>query len=96
MITEVQTSKGTPAITSDKWYLVHSRWVTASGKGSFVRSVDSEHEDSGACRKAARKLRQKLANEGAELPEAERDEVFVRRPNYKTLKRAKARREQSG
>jgi hypothetical protein len=95
MITEVQTSKGTPAITSDQWHTVHSRWLDGAGKRAFVRSVHSEHEDSSACRKAAKELRQKLAREGAEVPEAERDEVFVRKPGYKTLKRAKARRAQA-
>lgn len=95
MITEVQTSKGTPAITSDQWHTVHSRWLDGTGKASFVRSVHSEHADSGACRKAAKELREKLARETADLPEAERDEVFVRRPGYKTLKRAKLRRAQT-
>ena len=93
MITEVQTSKGTPAITSDQWHTVHSRWLGGAAKKPFVRSVHSEHEDSVACRKAAKELRQKLAREAAGMPEAERDEVFVRKPGYKTLKRAKGRSE---
>jgi hypothetical protein len=54
--------------------------------------VHSEHADALECRKAAKELRLKIARNDEGVPEAERDEVFVRRPNYKSLKLAKARR----
>ena len=92
MITEVQTSKGTAAITSDQWHVVHSRLVHAGAKRPFVRTVHSEHGERVECQKAAKALRVKLAQEAAGVPEAERDEVFIRRPNFKTLKMAKCRR----
>ena len=91
MIAEVETTKGTAAITSDRWHLVHSRWVGKGGTRPFVRSIYSEHEDHASCRNAAKELRKKLASESAGVPPEERDEVFVRRPNFKSLKRAKAR-----
>ena len=91
MITEVQTAKGSAAITSDRWHLVHSRWLGTGGRRPFVRSIYSEHDDQAACRDAAKELRRKLASESAGVPPTERDEVLVRRPHFKSLKRAKAR-----
>lgn len=91
MITEVRTAKGRSAITSDHWHVVHSRWTADAEDRPFVRSVHSEHEDRDTCRKAARELRAKLAQEAGRVPAHERDEVLVRRPNYRSLKRAKPR-----
>ncbi|MFY9345590.1 MAG: hypothetical protein WAT39_24075 [Planctomycetota bacterium] len=96
MITEVETSKGVPAITSDRWHVVHSRLLDRGGVRPYVRSIHSEHDDRQSCRQAAKDLRQKLAGEAGSVPEAERDEVFVRRPRFKSLKRAKARRRDVG
>ena len=96
MITEVQTAKGTAAITSDHWHVVHARWVAGESKRPFMRSIYSEHDDRAACRGAAKALRQKLMSEATRVPADERDEVFVRKPNFKSLKRAKARRTQAG
>ncbi len=93
MITEVQTSKGKAAITSDQWHVVHSRRIDGGGKRPYSRIVHSEHADAPACRKAAKELRIKLTRDGVGVPEAERDEVFVCRPNFKSLKLAKARKE---
>ena len=96
MITEVVTSKGVPAITSDQWHVVHSRLIDGGGKRPYSRIVHSEHADAPACRKAAKELRLKLAHEAIGVPEAERDEVFVCRPNFKSLKLAKVRRKEVG
>ena len=92
MITDVQTSKGTSAITSDQWHVVHSRFVDAGAKRRFVRSIHSEHADRLSCRKAALALQARLDAESPGVPEAERDEVFVCRPRFKSLKRARTRR----
>ncbi len=92
MIRELLTSKGKPAITSDQWHVVHSRMVHAGTKRPFVRTIYCEHEERSDCQKAAKALRVKLAADGVGVPEAESDEVFVRHPNYKSLKTAKCRR----
>jgi hypothetical protein len=91
MITEIANTKGTPAITSDHWHVVHSRWTDNAGARPFVRSVHSEHDDQRACREAARELRRKVDRDLVGVPVAEHDEVFVRRPNFKSLLRAKSR-----
>ena len=92
MITDVKTSKGVAAITSDRWHVVHSRLIEGGGKRPYSRIVHSEHEDAPACRKAAKELRIKLASESVGVPAEECDEVFVCRPNFKSLKYAKVRR----
>jgi hypothetical protein len=91
MISEVQTSKGSRAITSDGWHVVHGRCTREKGKTWFVRAVSSEHENREECVRAARALRRKLAADHADRPAAERDEVLVRRPNFKSLERARQR-----
>jgi hypothetical protein len=96
MIQEVVTSKGIAAITSDQWHVVHSRLVDVHSKRPYARGVHSEHADRVACYAAAKALRVKLAGLHAGVPEAERDEVFVRKPNFKTLKLAKTRRTEVG
>lgn len=49
--------------------------------------IVSEHDDRTACCAAARELRALLAKD-SKMPLAQRDEVFVRKPNYKSLKAA--------
>jgi hypothetical protein len=92
VIQAVQTKKGTKAITSDRWHVVHSRFRGTGGKTLFVRTVHSEHEDRGGCLEAARELCDKLSGGKDAVPDAERDEVFVCRPNYKSLERSRHRR----
>jgi hypothetical protein len=92
MIREVLTSKGVQAITSDKWHVVHSRFTAGNGRKAFVRAVFSEHTDRVECLKAAKALRVKLTSDNPDVPEAEQDEVFVRRPHYKSLERARHRK----
>jgi hypothetical protein len=91
MITDVETTKGVAAITSDQWHVVHSRLVFAGSKRPFLRSIHSEYPDRASCGKAAKVLLQRLTAESAEVPAPERDEVFVRKPNFKSLKLAKTR-----
>jgi hypothetical protein len=92
VITDVQTSKGSSAITSDQWHIVHSRLVDAGAKRPYVRSIHSEYADGASCRKAARALRARLAAENPAVPAAERDEFYACRPRFKSLKRARTRR----
>ena len=92
MIQEVVTSKGTAAITSDRWHVVHSRCVVSAESTSFLRGINSEHADRDECKAAARQLREKLASEEGAVPAEQRDEVFVRPPRFKSLKATRTRR----
>jgi len=86
VIREVQTDAGSAAITSDQWHIIHSRYVFDGAKRPYLRSVHSEYEDRTACRQAARALRQQLLAQETGVAIDQRDEVFVRKPNYKSLK----------
>ena len=92
MIRELETSKGVPALTSDRWHVVHSRWHAGGGKRPWARSVHSECDDEATCRRAARKLRLLLAREADGATPAEADQVFVCKPGFKSFKFAKTRR----
>jgi hypothetical protein len=94
MITSVKTSTGAEAITSDHWHVVHARFLGA-GKRPFSRSVSSEHEDRASCAKAATALMAKLRVDSKAVPVDERDQVFVRRPGFKSLKLSKRREKRS-
>jgi hypothetical protein len=91
MIQEVVTSKGTPAITSDQWYVVQSRFADKRKARPYSRTIHSEHPDRMGCVKAAKTLRVKVAQDSVGIPAAERDEVWVCKPNFKLLKLAKTR-----
>jgi hypothetical protein len=91
MISTVETRKGTEAVTSDRWHVVHARHDGSQAKLPFVRSISSEHEDRAACVKAARKLVADVRSETPDVPLSERDQVFVRRPGFKTIKNATRR-----
>ena len=92
MITEVLNSKGTAALTSDRWHVVHARFMFAGAKRPFLRSVHSEWSDRPSCRAAARALRAQLTESSAGVPRDERDQIFVCKPNFKSLKVATGRR----
>ena len=53
MINEVKTSKGSPAITSDRWHVVLSHFDETQQSRPFNRAIVSEHASRSACRKAA-------------------------------------------
>lgn len=86
----VSQNKKSPALTSDRWHVVHARW---SGESSdhprFVRSIESEHADRAAAAIAAKDLASTLGAEMAARPRATRDQILVRRPGFKSLKNAK-------
>ena len=88
MITAAKTRKGSEAITSDRWHVVHSRFHEAGGDSTFGRSVSSEHDDRGSCVQAARALLERVRAEAGKVPAGQRDQVFVRRPGFKSLKTA--------
>ena len=90
MIQEIINRKNLPAVTSDHWHVVHARLAgETKGKPSFERSIVSEHEDRAAAAVAAKRVMISLAtmNDGRS-PEG-RDQVFVRKPDFKSLKTAK-------
>jgi hypothetical protein len=91
MISAVETRKGTEAITSDHWHVVHSRFLGKGARRPFLRSISSEHDDRTSCVKAARELLAKIRPEIEAVPLAERDQVFVRRPGFKSVKASKRR-----
>ena len=89
MIHETQSKKHNPAITSDSWHVVHARWAgNRSADARFERSIVSEHADRAAATLAARDLVAALATEMYGRPHAHRDQIFVRQPEYKSLKTA--------
>ncbi|MCC6671922.1 MAG: hypothetical protein IT458_12740 [Planctomycetes bacterium] len=92
MIMEVKTSKGTQAITSDQWHVIHSHFTDPRSDLPFLRGVSSEHPDRSECVKAAKALLARLESEASNVPAAEKDEVFVRRPGFKSLRAVKRRR----
>jgi hypothetical protein len=91
MITSVKTRKGSEAITSDQWHVVHSRFTQAQVGAPFRRHVTSEHGDRAACVKAARELMANLRAASAGVPPDQQDEVFVCRPGFKSLRVARRR-----
>jgi hypothetical protein len=87
MIQETLSNKQRPALTSDRWHVVHARWSrNPSGRSTFLRSIVSEHEDRDAAVRGARELVERLAAEMAVRPLSERDQLFVRKPGFRSLK----------
>lgn len=92
MISEVQTTKGSAAVTSDQWHVVHARFAFPGARRPYLRSIHSEWPDRASCRRAGQALRRKLSADGASVPEHQQDEVLMRKPNFKTLKLGKSSR----
>jgi hypothetical protein len=97
MISETLTSKGTAAITSDQWHVVHSHFA-GDGKGArpFARAIVSEHDDRSGCRTAAKALMSTIKAEAKKIPVGKRDQVFARPPHFKSLKAAKRTKPKKG
>ncbi len=92
MIQELPNKKGTPAITSDRWHVVHARWSgNPAGHPRFERSIVSEHEDRVGAASASQAITSAFTTEMSLREPGRRDQVFVRRPNYKSLKLARRR-----
>jgi len=89
MIQETLNSKQRPALTSNRWHVVHARWSGEPGNGStFIRSIVSEHDDQESALQGAREIVARLAQQMAARPLAERDQLFVRKPGFRSLKSA--------
>lgn len=89
MIRETTLDSRAPGITSDAWHVVHARWNgVAKGVPLFDRAIVSEHADLATAREAARALWRTLEDSMARRPAARRDQLFVRKPEFKTRKQA--------
>ena len=90
MIRETFNSQRLPSVTSDHWHVIHARWSgVAQKEPRFIRSVVSEHADCDKARIAASELRMRLKPKMKGRAALERDQVFVRRPKFKSLANAK-------
>jgi hypothetical protein len=90
MIQDTLSSKQRPALTSNRWHVVHARWSgKCDGAPQFVRSIVSEHDDQAAAVLGAHEIVSRLAAEMAARPAAERDQLFVRKPGFRSLKTAR-------
>lgn len=94
MIEQTETRRKLPAITSNRWHVVHAKWCGAPSSEPFERQIVSEHEDRAQAVVAARSLLQSLRKTSSDRVAEQRDQVFVRRPNFKSLAFAR-RREQT-
>jgi hypothetical protein len=95
VITDALTRRGNPAFTSDRWHVVHAKWSgTRNGGPPFARTVVSEHADREHAVVAAKRLAVKLDPTRQARPVTERDQIYVRPPQFRSLKFAthKARR----
>lgn len=90
MIRETTSRRNHAALTSDHWHVVRA---CLSGEPSeqprYLRSIVSEHDDRVAAVTAARQIFRSLAPEMADRPRGVRDQIFVRKPDFKSLKLAK-------
>ena len=88
MIRETTSSKNVPALTSDHWHVVVARFSSEAAKKPFVRSIVSEHANRDLAVTAARSVVKELEPARSTKPVAQREQVFVRKPEFKTLKLA--------
>ena len=87
MIQETLSSKRRPALTSNRWHVVHARWSgERSEEPSFVRTIVSEHDDRASAARDAREIVSRLSAEMSTRPLSERDQLFIRRPGFRSLK----------
>ena len=87
MTSETTSKKNLAAITSDQWHVVRANTRALTGdRRPFERTIVSEHASRKLAEASAVALRARLDSE----PKGNgRTAVFVRRPNYKTLKFAR-------
>jgi hypothetical protein len=89
MIQETLSRTRQPALTSDRWHVVHACWSGAQeGRTRFERAIVSEHDDRLAACASARELVTRLSAEMEARAPAERDQLFVRKPGFRSLKTA--------
>jgi hypothetical protein len=90
MIAETLTKRHAPAITSDRWHVVHAKFDPAAHgeRRPFLRVISSEHDDRTKAVMAARSPLSRLRRKTAIMKISQRDQVFVRRPKFVSLVRA--------
>ena len=87
MTSETTNRKQFTAITSDQWHVVHARLRKAkTDLRPYERTIVSEHASRKLAEASASEFRVKVA---ASSPGLGQDAVFIRKPNYKTLKFSK-------
>ncbi|MBI5434624.1 MAG: hypothetical protein HZA52_17465 [Planctomycetes bacterium] len=86
MIRETRTPNRNPAITSDRWHVIHARWDgIVRTEPLFVRTIVSEHDQRAAAINAALELEKTIATDMADRDAATRDQIYIRRPAYTSL-----------
>jgi hypothetical protein len=67
--------------------VVHARWSGRyEGRPRFSRTILSEHADRASAAQDARQIVSRLSPQMADRPAAERDQLFVRKPGFRSLK----------
>ena len=77
MIEQTETRRKLPAITSNRWHVVHAKWCGTPASEPFERHIVSEHEDRPKAVEAARSLLRSLQKSAGERVVEQRDQVFV-------------------
>ena len=89
MIQETSTKEHRPALTSDRWHVVHARWTgERAGRPRYIRTIVGEYDDRASATRRAREMVSRLAPEMTRRPLAQRDQLFVRKPGFRSLKTA--------
>jgi hypothetical protein len=87
MTSETTNRKQLAAITSDQWHVVHAQRRKANtDRRPYERTIVSEHSSRKLAEASASDFRVRVAADSSGLGQ---DAVFVRKPNYKTLKFSK-------
>lgn len=90
MIDETTSPRGRPALTSDRWHVVLARWSGDLGlRARFERAIVSEHADHASAVAAARQWHAQFTQQARTRAREHCDQVFVRQPRFRTLRRAK-------
>jgi hypothetical protein len=87
VITESLNRNQRPALSSNLWHVVHARWLgNESGEPRFERSIVSEHEDRESAIESAKRFGKTHTPEMSNRPATVRDQILVRRPDFRSLK----------
>jgi hypothetical protein len=92
MIKNTTTDCQREAITSDRWHVVQARWSGLPQRNSlFTRSIVSEHDTREESIAAGKALAATVTFAQADVEPGERDAIWVRRPEFKSLRHAASR-----
>ena len=96
MIHDATSRHGRPAMTSDRWNVVLARWDGGlDGRARFERTIVSEHADQPSATFAARQWLAHFREQRKTRSRERWDQVFVRRPGFRTRRRAPRRERRS-